>query len=370
MNIKSKKIKDVISFILIVSMILSCFGLFSTGVAAEGLYSPDTLPADTASMYTDAAANADLTANSNYTNYAKISVSIDYADETITLSGKPDGGPAVKYMYSPNATASTVAKKLAAEKWYPVYGNTISITPYIPKSASGEILFAFRDADEFPSIDGTYSSRVLSMPITSRPNISPTDFKNSVKYDPQSETIRISGDLLSVYDYQIGSFGEGRWITGNTDYSIDVSSKYNAMGGTVTIRKSATDSSFVSNEYKLRIPAAPSIPKVKVNESTKKIIGIITGTNAYAWSMSENGTYTQFTSRVIDLTDFENQMGTSIGQFSEESNMPTLGSANSINGMDDYIIIYIKVLATGNKPSSPVEKLYVKKSLIEDSKKY
>ena len=369
MNIKSKKRKDVVSFILIISIILSCFGLFSVGAAADGQNNTDTSQEVSTDILADAAGNPEsyANANANYSNYAQISVSIDYAGETITLGGKTGGGP-VKYMYSPNATVSTAGKKLAAEKWYPIYGDTVSITPYIPSSGS-EILFAFRDADELPNIDGTYSSRVVSAPIPGRPNISPNDFKNSVKYDPQSETIRISADILPVYDYQIGRIGEGIWLTNNTDYSIDVSSKYNAMGGTAVIRKSATNSSFASNEYKIKIPAAPSIPKVKVNESTKKIIGIMTGTNGYAWSVSANGVYSPFANRIIDLNDFENQMGKSLGEFSEESNMPSLGSANIVNSMDSYIIIYIKILATDKRPSSPVQKLYVKKSLIEDSMK-
>jgi len=336
---KFKKIKEAILFILAVSIILSCFTLLPAGVSYA----------------------------SPLTGYANISVYIDYLNETIVLSGKDTDDP-VKYMYSPNATATTLAKKLAAEKWYPIYGDTINISQFIPKNESVEILFAFRDADELPNSDGIYSSRVLSNKkgqfIKGRPNITQTTFRNSVRYDPQSETIRISGDLLSGYDYQVGN---GNWIADNKNTSIDVSSKYNALGGTLAIRKSAGNMSFVSNEYKIKIPKAPNTPKVRVNESTCKIIGIVTGNNGQAWSLTEDGTYTLFNERTVDLAEFEKQMGKSLSEFEEESTELTSGEANNVNIKEDYVILYIKVPATEKRPSSPVQKLYIKKTLIEKS---
>lgn len=343
MNKKSKKIKEVISYILTASIIIYCFTFLPISVS--------------------------VAAPTN--SYANISVFIDYENETITLSGN-DSTKDVKYMYSPNATATTLARKLAAEKWYPIYGDVLNISRFIPKNETSEILFAFRDADELPNSDGTYSSRILSnkngKSINGRPNISQNVFKSSARYDSLSETIKISGDLLSGYDYRIG---DGNWITNKTNSSINVSSKYNSLGGTVIIRKSAVaGSSFASNEYKAKIPKAPNRPNVRVNDKSQRLVGIITGTNGYAWSSSENGQYILFKDRILDLSDFEKEMGQPLSSFEQESNIVKPGESNIVNAKEDYIILYIKILANEKRPSSPVQKLYIEKSLIEKSMKY
>jgi hypothetical protein len=262
---------------------------------------------------------------------------IDYADETITLSGGTERG-AVSYMYSPNVTpnldAATKAgrKRLAAERWYPVYGNTIDISRFIPRT--GSVVFAFRDADELPNAGGIYPSRRTSAAMLGRPVVSPADFRNNVRYvtsfDAPTERILVSGTLLNDgYEYKVGI---SSWQRGSGGF-IDMSAKYNPMGGTVSVRKRATDSSFASAEFRIKIPRAPATPSLKINNS--KIIGI--RINDHVWSATENGTYKEFTYSTIDLNNFTSQMGVSIA---------------SLNGE-----MYIKVAATDKKPSSAVQRL-------------
>lgn len=288
-----------------------------------------------------------------------VSPVINYAEETITLSGGSGDGT-VRYMYSPNANKELTAanytnagaKKLAAEKWYPVYGNSIDISKLIPKADS--VVFAFRDAGQLPNSDGVYSSRIISAEIPARPKIAPAEFKKNAVYmtsapEASAEVIKITGELLAGYEYRVGI---SSWVDGGDGQFIDVNSKYNPLGGTVAIRKKATESSFASAEYKIKIPKAPAAPKLKINNN--KIIGI--KTNVHKWCASEDGEYNDFTYSSIDLKTFEQQMNINPSEFT------------TVRENDkDYIVIFIKIPATDKKPSSTVQRLLIEKSLFSQS---
>lgn len=284
---------------------------------------------------------------------AEIASEIDYTAETIDLSGiiTRNAGP-VKYMYSPNVNpkldakdyTAGDAKKLAAEKWYPVYGDTIDISKFI--SDKKEIVFAFREADELPGADGVYSSRVKSAIIPKRPAVLQATFKNNAKYvTSPNEGIILTGEIKDGCEYKVGI---GQWIQADSPF-IEINPKYNANGGTVSIRKSATADSFASDEYKIKIPKAPAAPKLRVNNG--KIIGI--KLSSHKWSVSEDGIYAPFTYTSINLGDFEKQMEESISSFEiiRENNT-------------EYIAVFIKVEATEKKPSSPVQRLLIPRSSL------
>ena len=280
---------------------------------------------------------------------AAIEPKINYGEETITLTGGTGDG-VVKYMYCPNVNPELSVKldgkgnivnepvekkKMAAEKWYPVYGDTIDISGFIP--GANEIKLAFRNADEFPDADGVYKSRVLSDYIPCRPAIiaKMDEIKKSVEYTPQTEMIDISDAALAAgYEYKIGISG---WQKGH-GASVNVSSKYNALGGTVIIKKSASETgkTFASAEYKMKIPIAPPTPKLKISNGKIKGINL---NQVYATS-PDGGDYKPFKSRIIDVSDIENQLG-----------IKTDGK--------DYIDLYIKTPATDKKPSSPIQKLHI-----------
>lgn len=279
-------------------------------------------------------------------NYADIDINIDYINETIKLSGKSGNG-VVKYMYSPNVSvgAEGLTQKQTSEKWYPIYGDEIDISKYIPKNdKTGGFIFAFRDADEIASSDGIYQSRKTSSIIKGRPSISPADFKASIIYNPKTERIEIDKSL-GDYDYQVGI---GGWIKSNTAPFIDASSQYNPLGGIFIIRASAVkDKSFASNEYKVKIPRASAVPNVKLNEKTGKLTG--TQTNLQ-WSASENGVFVNFKDKTGNLDIFKE----TINSFKIEKD----ASGN------DCIVVYIRVNSTDKMPTSPLKKLLINKSLI------
>lgn len=295
-----------------------------------------------------------VSASDSAGNNLNIKSKIEYGEEIIVLSGI-DGNKTVKYMYSPNVNpklnaknySQADAKKLMAEKWYPVYGDSIDISKYIPRSGK-EIKFAFRNADELPNIDGVYESRVISDYIPCRPvEINQIYLKENIKYNIKEGRIYIYGDLAREgYDYKVDI---GMWLKDKKDVYINVESKYTPLGGTVTIRKSPTDSEFASIEYKLKINKAPLAPKIKVNESAKKIIGISEKT--HMWSLSENAEekdWNKFPAKTVDLksfSEFEKQMDVTFSQSGD-------------------IIIYAKTFATDKRPASPVQKLIIKREIF------
>jgi hypothetical protein len=253
-------------------------------------------------------------------------------------------------MYSPNASVGSNSAALSKEKWYPVYGDEISITRYIPKSDRGTgIVFAFRDADELPGADGTYKSRRTSQIIKSRPVFSSADFKSAIAYNPKTERITIDTNVLSSYDYQSEL---GLWVRDNTGSYIDASAKYNPLGGTFSIRKSAVEgSSFASNEYKLKIPKAPASPRIKVNEKTNRMTGI---QNAFQWSADETSGYAAFTGKNGSLIMFK------------EAGIENFETVQDASGKD-FIVVYIKKVATDRVPSSLVQRLLISKAAVESA---
>jgi len=300
--------------ILILSMTLSNFTLFSISASAE-----------------------------------PVRARINFSEETITVSGGTGNG-VVRYMYSPNVNPNlnarnynnADARRMAAEKWFPIYGDTIDISMFIPRA--GEVVFAFRDADELPNADGVYLSRETSEIIPARPNISQATLRNNARYETSLnapvERIRVSGELLEGYEYKVGI---SQWLPGEGAF-IDVDSRYNAAGGTIAIRKIATGSAFASGEFKMKLPRAPAAPKLRVNNN--RIIGI--KMRSHMWSTTENGTYREFTYSSIDLWNFAVQMG------ADQDSFATVRENDK-----DYIAIFVRVPATDRRPSSEVQRLLV-----------
>ena len=277
----------------------------------------------------------------------ELEIKIDYVNELILINGKP-GDDIVKYMYSPNvsAGAEAVTRKQAAEKWYPVYGDRIDISQIIPKNnKSAAFIYAFRDADDIAGPDGIFSSRRTSEIIRGRPILSAGEFKSAVNYNPRTERIEISPSL-GAYDYQVGL---GVWILNNTQPFIDVSSRYNPLGGTVVIRVSAVeDQSFASNEYRIRIPKAPNAPRVRLNQRTGRLTGVQT---SMQWSASPNGSFVNFKDRTGNLSVFKD-------------NIKDFEIEKDASGTD-CVVLYIRSAATNRLPTSPLQKLLISKALFE-----
>jgi hypothetical protein len=298
----------------------------------------------------------------NFPQFAPFSFSIDvsaepiaavinFDTETINLSGGTGIG-IVRYMYSPNVNpnlnarnySTADARRMSAEKWFPVYGDTIDISRFIPRS--GEVVFAFRDADELPNSDGVFLSREVSGVIPERPRVSNADFRNNARYvTAPSERIIITGELLEGYEYKVGI---SQWIAGEGPF-IDVNSRWNASGGTVSVRRAATPSDFASAEFKIKLPRAPAAPKLRVTNT--RIIGI--KMRDHRWATSENGTYREFTYSAIDLNNFEVKMGAGADSF-------LIVREND----EDFIAIFIRIPATERRPSSGVQRLLVPLSAI------
>ena len=279
--------------------------------------------------------------------HAEIIIEIDYVDEVIRLSGKSGNNP-VKYMYSPNVSAGAegATRRQASERWYPVYGSEVDISRFIPRNDRGSgFIFAFRDADEIAGADGVFKSRRTTTIIRGRPSVSTADFRAAIIYNPRTERIEI-GNSLGAYDYQ---FGISPWILDNTEPFIDASSKYNPLGGTFTIRASAVPGrSFASNEYTQRIPRAPAVPRVRLNERTGRLTGVQT---TLQWSSSVNGPFISFRDRTGSLNIFKDN----ISAFATEQD----ASGN------DCIAVYIRVASTDRLPSSPLQKLLISKSFFD-----
>jgi len=205
-------------------------------------------------------------------NFAEVSIEIDYVNEVIRLSGKTGG--AVRYMYSPNVSVTSEAdlSRQASERWFPIYGDAINISGFIPNGRNNGFIFAFRDADEIAA-DGVFTSRRATEVIRGRPVISSSEFRALVSYSPRTERIYIDS-AFGAFDYQVGN---GVWILNNTKPFIDASSRFNPLGGVFTIRASAVQGrSFASNEHRVRIPRAPSAPNVRLNARTGRLAGVRT----------------------------------------------------------------------------------------------
>ena len=277
----------------------------------------------------------------------EIIIEIDYAREVIKLSGKTGGG-AVKYMYSPNVSAGAegAPRRQAAEKWFPVYGDEVDISRFIPRNdRNAGFIFAFRDADEAAGSDGTYKSRRTTTIIRGRPVLSAGDFRSAVSYNPRTERIEINGSL-GAYDYRAGI---GNWLLNNNAPFIDASSRYNPLGGTFEIRVSAVEGqSFASNEFRLKIPKPPGIPKVRINDRTGKLTGVNTNMQ---WSASVSGPFVNFKDRAGNLNIFRDN----ISSFSFEQDASG----------KDCIIVYIRTAATDRLPTSPPQKLLIDRTLLD-----
>lgn len=279
------------------------------------------------------------------TGFAEIIIEIDYVAEVIRLSGK-EGGGFVRYMYSPNVSAGAEAnpRRQASERWFPIYGDEIDISQFIPNGRNNGFLFAFRDADEIAGDNGVFTSRRTTTVIRGRPIMSSADFRSFITYNPRTERIYIDPEF-GPYDFQVGI---GKWILNNTAPFIEASSRHNPMGGVFTIRASAVPGrSFASNEYRLRIPRAPNAPNIRVNERTGRLSGIRT---TMQWSVSPTGPFVNFRDRTGNL----DALGLHRHAFM---------TAQDENG-NDCVIIYIRLAATDRLPSSPAQKLLINKALL------
>lgn len=284
---------------------------------------------------------------------------VNYDLEVLSASGagstKNDGKNAkVTFMYSPGVSSTASGKKQASEKWYPMYNNEIELTTYIPNTPAKDYVIAVRLASDVPDENGAYSSRQTVI-LKGRPNISNSDFKSKAVYSPKQNMILISSDLKNMgYDYKVG---ECTWVLGMTD-DLYIDPAANFLGGVVTIRQTANDvtNTFSSNVYKVKIPAAATMPNIKVNEKTKKIIGI--GKNQ-AWSARGDGStnFTLITDKSISLSDIPIK-------FTALDNL--LPETITRNGVEiECYVIFFKTLADEKKPESIVQKVYIPKSLIE-----
>lgn len=284
--------------------------------------------------------NLGAAANSGF---AEIIIEIDYVNEVIRLSGK-SGERAVKYMYSPNVSvaAETNLRRQVSERWFPVYGNEINITRFIPNGRNNSFIFAFRDADEIAGANGIFTSRRTTTIIRGRPIFSASEFRAAIVYNPQTERIYIDSSF-GPYDFQVGN---GVWILNNTAPFIDASSRFNPLGGVFMIRASAVpDRSFASNEFRLSIPRAPAAPNIRINERTQRLTGVRT---TMQWSASPDGPFINFRDRTGNLDIFRGRLFT---------------ETRDANG-NESIVVYIRVAATNRLPSSPPQKLLINKDFI------
>jgi hypothetical protein len=240
----------------------------------------------------------------------------------------------------------------ASERWFPIYGDAINISGFIPNGRNNGFIFAFRDADEIAA-DGVFSSRRATEVIRGRPVISSAEFRSLVSYSPRTERIYIDS-AFGAFDYQVGN---GVWILNNTKPFIDASSRFNPLGGVFTIRASAVQGrSFASNEHRMRIPRAPSAPNVRLNARTGRLAGVRT---TMQWSHSPTGPFTSFTDRSGSLDSFRDfrRLRTGAGR----SSFAVLRDADG----NDYIAVYVRVAATDRLPPSPVQRVLVNTALLE-----
>lgn len=287
-------------------------------------------------------------------------LSVNYDLELLSASGAESNLDSNKgkviYMYSPGVSSTASGKRQASEKWYPMYNNQIELKKFIPNTSDRDYVIAVRLAAEIPDENGAYASRQTVI-LRGRPNISNSDFKNKVVYSPRLSMVLISSDLKNLgYDYKVG---ECTWVLGMTD-DLYIDPSVNFLGGVVTVRQTANyvTKTFSSNEFKVKIPAAASMPNIKVNEKTKKIIGI--GKNQ-AWSTRGDGStdFTLISDKNISLDDIPRK-------FTALENL--LQETITRNGVKtECYVIFFKTLADDKKPESPTQKLYIPKSLINVS---
>ncbi|GHU34485.1 hypothetical protein FACS1894105_01660 [Clostridia bacterium] len=277
---------------------------------------------------------------------------IDHENERILADGFDfDSANPVSLMYSPKA--SSTARKSANEKWYPLYGNEVDISNFIPKSENDKVTFAFRRADDLGTGD-VYTSRV-AVTINGRPKKDNSFFKTAFTYDPGKESISVLTN--AEYDYKVGISG---WITNNSATSIPMPASLIPEGAALVIRMSASDDSFHSNEYKMTIPKSPAAPKVVINSVTKKITGL---KNEYVWDTEQNGDY---------KNDFDGLksipygiLGRVLGDAVEDlTYCDENGNIGTGTQYETHFVLYVKATATAKKPASLVQKLVISKALL------
>ena len=291
-------------------------------------------------------------------------VQIDYINESIELrSARRTDTPV--YMYSPNASITSDAKKQAKEKWFPIVGNTLNISKYIPSKPGKESVIAIRLSDDVQMEDGTYESREAFI-IPSRPNISASDLKRQVIYDAEIQRIRLTGDFVGQdYDYQ---------LKGNDWYykmrgELDVSPKYMPLGGVVTIRLSADESkkTFASVSIKIKIQKPMPAPNAKVNLKRSQITGV---SNKCAWSFREYGEYTVFEKKTMEFEELAAELGEIAKNKLNGDKFYKLDEFESVIVDEvEYIKLYVKVMATVKKPASAVRMLLIPLDEINRTKK-
>ena len=277
---------------------------------------------------------------------AEIGIYIDYVNESIRLSGINRGGT-VRYMYSPNVSAGAerATRRQAAERWFPLYGDEINISQFIPDGDRNGFIFAFRDADDVAGSDGAFRSRRTSTIIRGRPIISNAEFRSAVRYNPRTERIEIDR-AFGRYDYQVGL---GMWLLNNSAPFIEASSRHNPLGGVFMIRASAVAGErFASNEFRVRVPRAPAAPRVRFNERTGRLAGVQANMQ---WSASVTGRFTNFEDRSGNIDAFRSQLGAFRTERDADGN--------------ESLIIYVRLAATDRHPSSLPQRLLLDRSLFD-----
>lgn len=222
----------------------------------------------------------------------KFVLEIDYSKEKIYIINSKVGEDKSYYVYTGTPEYMYCLKAVeegavqSSEKWFPFMGSSMDISGFIPVSGTIPYRIAVRDADAPRENDGFYSADIRKIiELYPRRTITSAE-KKAVLY--KNEKIIYKG-LESGFENIFYKVGMGEFKKGeiNANSGIDVPSRLNPLGNTVTLkfaafidRENAENNRFASSEFKIKIPKAGKMPVIK-DDQRKKYSGF---TNKMLWS--------------------------------------------------------------------------------------
>jgi len=264
-------------------------------------------------------------------------------------------GDTVEYMYAlkvlPDSSISSdkKTKTFLAEKWYPIYGNTIDISKSLPKSNKKAFYIAIRRAEDVFDSEKGYLSRQV-VPLKARNPDS--QFKKQIVYNPDKEMFVLSSGEINVI-YRMNYFTtlvEAKLTTTN---GISVPSHIYPLGGVLYVSAMPVTNSngevtmAASNPVKISVPKRTTAPSVKVDLSSKKITSLKKSTMEYSYDGKENWTTYTGNSTSLELKNLHSHF------------------SNITLSDDDNYIIYVRTKATAKSPASESKKLVIPKSFVD-----
>ena len=248
------------------------------------------------------------------------------------FNGEPE------YMYCLRAADDGVNQSF--DRWMPFMGSYIDIGKLIPKSGTSPFRIAIKAIDSEPEEDGNYSSDSRKLiNLYPRRTLTVAE-RRAVVY---KDEMIIYNNMLEKPEKVLYKVGLSDYVKGeiNNFYGINVPTKSNPLGNTVTVKFAAVtdyenpeNSRFASVEFKINVPKPGKMPVIR-DDKKKKFSGF---TDKMLWSATGEA-------------DSWESCGKSPVLYEDLSSVfPGLETDSS----DEFYILYVKTAATLKIPESDV----------------